>query len=55
MVGIFSKQRFSLASETTTSEEPKKFFQKPKHSKEYIFLADCIEDVVQTKKYFQQN
>ena len=54
MAGVFSKQRFGFAGETTT-EELKKFFQKPKHSKEYVFLAECIGDVMQTEKYCQQN
>ena len=54
MAGVFRKQRFGLASETTI-EELKHFFQKHKHSKEYVFLAECLGDVVQTEKKCQQN
>ena len=52
--GVFSKQRFGFAGETTT-EKLKKKIQKPKHSKEYVFLAECMGDVTQTEKYCQQN
>ena len=54
MAGVFSKQRFGFASETTI-EELKIFFQTPKYSKEYVFLAECMGDVVQTESYCQQN
>ena len=54
MAGVFSKQLFGFASETTI-EERKKFFQKPKHGKEYVFLAECMGNVVQTTKYCQQH
>ena len=30
-------------------------FQKPEHSKKYVFLAKCIENSVQREKYSQQN
>ena len=53
MAGVFSKQRFGFASERTIEEL--KFFQKPKCSREYVFLAECMGDVVQTEKYCQQN
>jgi len=54
MAGIFSKQQFGFASETTI-EELKFFFQKPKYIEEYVSLAECLGDVVQTEKYCQQN
>ena len=30
-------------------------FQKPERSKKYVFLANCITNVVLTEKYCQQN
>ena len=33
----------------------KKMFEKPEHSKKYVFLAKCIENVVLREKYCQQN
>ena len=33
----------------------KKIFQKPEHSKKYVFLAKCIENAVLREKYCQQN
>ena len=54
MAGVFSKQRFGFASETTI-EELNFFFQKLKYSKECVFLAECMGDVVQTEQYCQQN
>ena len=44
MAGVFSKQ-FGFASETTI-EQLKNFFQNPEHSQEYLFLAECVENVV---------
>ena len=43
MAVVFSKQRFDFACKTTI--EQLKIFQKPKHSKKYVFLAECIENV----------
>ena len=53
MAGVFNKQRFGFASETTI-EELKNFSKNP-NIKEYVFLAECMGDVVQTEKYCQQN
>ena len=39
----------------TTIEKLKKIFQKPEHSKKYVFQAKCIENAVLTEKYCQQN
>ena len=44
MAVVFSKQRFDFACKTTI--EQLKMFQKPKHSKKYVFLAECIENVL---------
>ena len=55
MAGVFSKQRFGFVRETTIEELIGFFFQKPKYSKEYVFLAECMGDVVQTEKHCQQN
>ena len=33
----------------------KKIFQKPEHSKKYVFLAKCIKNSVLREKYSQQN
>ena len=30
-------------------------FQKPEHSKKYVFLTKCIKNVVVREKYYQQN
>ena len=32
----------------------KKIFNKPEHSKKYVFLAKCIENAVLREKYCQQ-
>ena len=49
------QQTTSWFCEWNNDWRAKKFFQKPKHSKEYVFLAECMGDVVQTEKYCQQN
>ena len=36
-------------------EKLKKIFQKPEHSKKYVFLAKCIENALLREKYCQQN
>ena len=36
-------------------EKLKKIFQKPEHSKKYVFLAKCIENALLSEKYCQQN
>ena len=45
---------FNFVSKTTI-EKLKKIFQKPEHSKKYVFLAKCIENAVLREKYCQQN
>ena len=45
---------FNFARKTTI-EKLKKIFEKPEHSKKYVFLAKCIENAVLREKYFQQN
>ena len=55
MVAVFRKRRFGFASETTI-KELKKFSKNPNSKlKEYVFLAECMGDVVQTEIYCQQN
>ena len=44
MAMVFSRQRQDLI--LTTIGKLKKIFQKPEHSKKYIFLAKCIENAV---------
>ena len=39
----------------TTIEKLKKIFQKPEHSKKYVFLAKCIENASLREKYCQQS
>ena len=38
-----------------TIEKLTKIFQKPEHSKKYVFLAKCIEDALPREKCCQQN
>ena len=45
---------FNFVSKTTI-EKLKKMFQKPEHSKKYVFLAKCIENALLREKYCQQN
>ena len=45
---------FNFVSKTTI-EKLKKIFQKPEHSKKYVFLAKCIENALRREKYCQQN
>ena len=40
MAVVFSKQRFDFACKTTIKQF--KISQKPKHSKKYVFLTECI-------------
>ena len=54
MAMVFSKQWFDFVRKTTT-KKLKKIFQKPEHSKKYVFLAKCIETAVLREKYCQQN
>ena len=52
MTVVFSKQRYDFAYKTI---EQFKNIPEPEHSKKYVFLAQCIEDVVLRGKYCQQN
>ena len=52
MTVVFSKQRCDFAYKTI---EQFKHIPKPEHNKKYVFLAQCIEDVVLREKYCQQN
>ena len=52
MTVVFSKQRYDFAYKTI---EQFKNIPKPEHNKKYVFLAQCIEDVVLREKYCQQN
>ena len=54
MAMVFSKRRFDSVRKTTI-EKLKKIFQKPEHSKKYVFLAKCIEHAVLREKCCQQN
>ena len=45
---------FNFVSKTTI-EKLKKIFQKPEHSKKYVFLAKCIENALLREKYCQKN
>ena len=52
MAVVFSKQRYDFECKTI---EQFKNIPKPEHSKKYVFLAQCVEDVVLREKYCQQN
>ena len=52
MTMVFSKQRCDFAYKII---EQFKNIPKPEHNKKYVFLAQCIEDVVLREKYCQQN
>ena len=43
MAMVFSKQQFDFVRKTTIKKLKKNIFQKPKHSKKYVFLSECIE------------
>ena len=45
---------FNFVSKTTI-EKLKKIFQKPEHSKKYVFLAKCFENGLLREKCCQQN
>ena len=51
MAMVFSRRRRDLI----LYAKVKKIFQKPQHSKKYLFLAKCIENAVLREKYYQQN
>ena len=52
MAVVFSKQRYDFVCKTI---EQFKNIPKPEHNKKYVFLAQCVEDVVLREKYCQQN
>ena len=51
----FSRRRRDLIYTQNNNRKVKKIFQKPEHSKKYVFLAKCIENTVLREKYCQQN
>ena len=51
MAMVFSKQRSDCVRKTTI-EKLKNIFQKPEHSKKYVFLSICIE---KKENYCQQS
>ena len=55
MATIFRKRRFDFVRKATIEKLFKEIFLKLEHSKKYIFLAKCIENVVVREKYCQQN
>ena len=55
MAMVFRKRRFDFVHKATIEKLFKKIILKLEHSKKYIFLAKCIENVVVREKYCQQN
>ena len=53
MAMVFSKRRFDFVRKAEI--EKLKIFQKPEHSKKYVFLAKCIKNAVLREKYCEQN
>ena len=51
----FSRRRLDLIYTQNNNRKVTKIFQKPEHSKKYVFLAKCIENTVLREKYCQQN
>ena len=52
---VFSKQRFDFVCKTTIEKLKKNIFQKPKHSKKYVFLSKCIEKKKNTVNKVEKN
>ena len=48
-------QQTTIFCNQNNNRKVKKIFQKPDHSKKYVFLAKCIENSVLREKYSQQN
>ena len=55
MAMVFSRRRRDLILYAKQQWKVKKIFQKPEHSKKYVFLAKCIENALLREKYCQQN
>ena len=55
MAMVFSRRRRDLILYAKQQWKVKKIFQKPEHSKKYVFLAKCIENALLTEKYCHQN
>ena len=55
MAMVFSRRRRDLILYAIQQWKVKKIFQKPEHSKKYVFLAKCIENALLREKYCQQN
>ena len=55
MAMVFSRRRRDLILYAKQQWKVKKIFQKPEHSKKYVFLAKCIEKTVLREKNCQQN
>ena len=51
----FSRRRLDLIYTQNNNRKVTKIFQKPEHSKKYVFLAKCIENTVLREQYCQQN
>ena len=51
----FSRRRLDLIYTQNNNRKVTKIFQKPEHSKKYVFLVTCIENTVLREKYCQQN
>ena len=55
MAMVFSRRRRDLILQQNNNRKVKKIFQKPEHSKKYVFLAKCIKNAVLREKYCRQN
>ena len=55
MTMVFSRRRRDLILSAKHNRKVKKIFQKPEHSKKYVFLAKFIENALLREKYCQQN
>ena len=53
--GYGSQQTVTIICKQNNNRKDKKIFQKPEHSKKYVFLAKCIENALRREKYCQQN
>ena len=51
---LYSRWVPLFVRKTTIEKLKKNTFQKPEHSKKYVLLAKCIENVVLREKYCQQ-
>ena len=56
MAMVFSRRRRDLILYAIQQQKGlKKKFEKPEHSKKYVFLAKCIENALLTENYCHQN